>query len=56
MYVHKGYFMLSLHEPGIIWSTGLPAQQGKHELIRFCYKSFFMKLCKTSNLDIVRYY
>ena len=33
---------------------GLPAQQGRPELIR-CYRSFFMKLFKTSNLNIVRY-
>jgi len=39
----------------VIWARGLPAQQGRSELTRFCYKSLFMKLFKTLNLDIVRY-
>jgi len=39
----------------VIWDRGLPAQQGRSELTSFCYKLLFMKLFKTSNLDIVRY-
>jgi len=39
----------------VIWARGLPAQQGRSELTKFCYESLFMKLFKTSNLGIVRY-
>ena len=39
----------------VIRARGLPAQQGRSELPRFCCKSVSMKLFKTSNLDIVRY-
>jgi len=39
----------------VIWARGLPAQQGDQNSLDFVISRFFMKLFKTSNLDIVRY-